>query len=302
MSTLDKLFSNLFEFEAPQSFGTKLQLRVFEFFAVIYTLIYTWEWALYIPRLSDVVLPLGLANYFDISFFFSNSVSIYNAILITVLTLIPLLSKKVRWMYMIAFVLFHIQHVARFSQGEIPHSANLIGFSLLGLGLSGIFFKDIKKALPFAFGFVLFWGGLGYTSAAISKLVATGIPWVDGNHLWLWMGEKSIDILSVNGEFQYNWLQNLAFESRFLATLILIFGLTTELLGFTWWFKKNRPYITLLLIGMHVGIDLTMNIFFKTFTLQLIIMGFPWNRWINYSMDFTEKLSRNRLFNRLVLY
>lgn len=296
-----KFFENLFQFDAPDSFGTKFQLRVFEFFTVIYTLLYTWEWAFYIPRLSNVVLPLGLANYIDISIFFSNSISIYNAILITLFSVIPLLLKRGRWMYALAFLLFHLQHVARFSQGEIPHSANLVGFSLMGLGLAALFFKGMKKELSFAFGFALFFMGLGYTSAAISKLIATGVTWVDGYHLWLWMGEKSIDILSLQGEFQYNWLQELAFQSRFLATLILAFGLITELLGFTVWFKKFRPYIIILLVGMHVGIDLTMNIFFKTFTLQLIIMGFFWNRYIN-KIPGTEKWNKNSLIKRWVLY
>lgn len=204
-------------------------------------------------------------------------------------------------MYALAFLLFHLQHVARFSQGEIPHSANLVGFSLMGLGLAALFFKGMKKELSFAFGFALFFMGLGYTSAAISKLIATGVTWVDGYHLWLWMGEKSIDILSLQGEFQYNWLQELAFQSRFLATLILAFGLITELLGFTVWFKKFRSYIIILLVGMHVGIDLTMNIFFKTFTLQLIIMGFFWNRYIN-KIPGTEKWNKNSLIKRWVLY
>lgn len=296
-----KLLENLFQFDAPDSFGTKFQLRAFEFFTVIYTLIYTWEWAFYILRLSDVVLPLGLANYIDISIFFSNSISISNAILITLFSVIPLLLKRGRWMYALAFLLFHLQHVARFSQGEIPHSANLVGFSLMGLGLAALFFKGMKKELSFAFGFALFFMGLGYTSAAISKLIATGVTWVDGYHLWLWMGEKSIDILSLQGEFQYNWLQELAFQSRFLATLILAFGLITELLGFTVWFKKFRSYIIILLVGMHVGIDLTMNIFFKTFTLQLIIMGFFWNRYIN-KIPGTEKWNKNSLIKRWVLY
>lgn len=296
-----KFFENLFQFDAPDSFGTKFQLRVFEFFTVIYTLLYTWEWAFYIPRLSNVVLPLGLANYIDISIFFSNSISISNAILITLFSVIPLLLKRGRWMYALAFLLFHLQHVARFSQGEIPHSANLVGFSLMGLGLAALFFKGMKKELSFAFGFALFFMGLGYTSAAISKLIATGVTWVDGYHLWLWMGEKSIDILSLQGEFQYNWLQELAFQSRFLATLILAFGLITELLGFTVWFKKFRSYIIILLVGMHVGIDLTMNIFFKTFTLQLIIMGFFWNRYIN-KIPGTEKWNKNSLIKRWVLY
>lgn len=296
-----RVLQNLFQLDDPDSVGTKIQLRAFEFFAVIYTLIYTWEWAFYIPRLSDVVLPLGLANYLDISVFFSNDISIYNAVLISLFTLVPLLLKRVRWLYAIAFVLFHLQHVARFSQGEIPHSANLVAFSLMGLGLAALFFKGMKKELSFAFGFTLFFFGLGYTSAAISKLVATGVTWVDGYHLWLWMGEKSIDILSLQGEFQYNWLQELAFNSRFLATLILSFGLITELLGFTIWFKKLRPYIVIMLIGMHVGIDLTMNIFFKTFTIQLIIMGFFWNRYINV-IPGVEALNEHPLVKKILLY
>lgn len=296
-----RILQNLFQFDEPDSVGTKIQLRAFEFFAVTYTLIYTWEWAFYIPRLSDVVLPLGLANYIDISVFFTNGISIYNAVLISLFTLIPLLFKRVRWLYAIAFVLFHLQHVARFSQGEIPHSANLVAFSLMGLGLAALFFKGMKNELSFAFGFTLFFFGLGYTSAAISKLVATGVTWVDGYHLWLWMGEKSIDILSLQGEFQYNWLQELAFNSRFLATLILSFGLITELLGFTIWFKKLRPYIVIMLIGMHVGIDLTMNIFFKTFTIQLIIMGFFWNRYIN-AIPGVEGLNEHPLVKKILLY
>lgn len=300
---MQTLLSNLFRFEAPDSIGTKIQLRAFEFFSVLYCLIYTWEWAFYIPRLSDVVLPLGLAEYMDISIFFSNGISVWNAVLISILSILPFITKKMRWMYLLAFLLFHLQYVARFSQGEIPHSANLIGFSMLGLGLSGVFFKDLKKALPFAFGFVIFWAGLSYTSAAVSKLIATGPMWVDGNHLWLWMGEKKIDILSLNGVFAYNWLQNLAFEHRIIATMILMVGLLTELLGFTIWFKKTRIWITLMLIGMHVGIDLTMNIFFKTFTLQLILMGFPWNHWINRvtALRF-RRLTDSVLFRKMMLY
>lgn len=297
---MDRLLRNLFHFEAPQSTGTKIQLRAFEFFTVIYTLLYTWEWALYVPRLSDVVLPLGVANYLNVEFFFGELATV-NAIIITLSCLIPLLFKRLRWLYVPAFLLFHLQYVTRFSQGEIPHSANLVGFSLLGLALAAVFVRDIKKSLPFAFGFTLFFLGLGYTSAGISKLVATGITWPDGHHLWLWIGEKSIDILSKTGEFQLNWLQELALSSRFIATVILTFGLVAELLGFLVWWKHLRPYITLALIGMHIGIDLTMNIFFKTFTIQLIIMGFHWNRYINNISNRLRSLPLKAL-GRYLLY
>lgn len=277
---MDRLFKNLFDYVEPESTGTKIQLRAFELFTVIYTLIYTWEWAFYVPRLSDVVLPLGVANYINVEIFFGDLATV-NAIIITLCCLIPFLFKRLRWLYAPAFILFHLQYAVRFSQGEIPHSANLVGFSLMGLGIAEVFIRDIKKSLPFAFGFTLFFIGFGYTSAGISKLVATGLTWPDGHHLWLWIGEKSIDILSKTGEFQLNWLQEMALSSRFIATIILTFGLITELAGILIWWKQWRPYITIALISMHIGIDLAMNIFFKTFTIQLIIMGFPWNRYIN---------------------
>lgn len=300
MSRMDRLFENLFNFEAPQSTGTKFQLRAFETFTVVYTLIYTWEWALYVPRLSDVVLPLGMANYMNVEIFFGELATV-NAVIITLCCLIPLVSKKARWLYLPAFILFHIQYVTRFSQGEIPHSANLVGFSLLGLALAAVFIRDIKKSLPFAFGFTLFFIGLGYTSAGISKLIATGFTWPDGQHLWLWIGEKSIDILSKTGEFQLNWLQELSLSSWFIATAILTFGLVTELLGCLIWWKRWRSYVTIALIGMHIGIDLTMNIFFKTFTIQLIIMGFPWNRFIN-RMGRINTLAAIKPLRHYILY
>lgn len=295
---MDRLFRNLFKFEAPDSIGTKIQLRAFELFTVIFTLKYTWEWALYVPRLSDVVLPLGLANYLDVSIFFGELATV-NAVVISLFCLIPFLSKRMRWLYAPAFILFHIQYVVRFSQGEIPHSANLVGFSLMGLGIADIFFRDIKKSLPFAFGFTIFFIGLGYTSAALSKLVATGITWPDGQHLWLWIGEKSIDILSKTGEFQLNWLQKQALESRAIATLILAFGLITELAGILIWWKRWRPYVTTAIIAMHIGIDLAMNIFFMTFTIQLIIMGYHWNRYIN---NFQRYIASNPFIKPIKQY
>lgn len=299
---MDRLFQNLFQFDAPDSIGTKIQLRIFELCTVYFTLSYTWEWALYVPRLSDVVLPLGIANYINVEVFFGDLASV-NAILITLFCLIPFLFKKMRWLYAPAFLLFHLQHVVRFSQGEIPHSANMVGFALMGLGLAEIFFRnDIKKSLVFAFGFTVFFFGLGYTSAALSKLVATGITWPAGQHLWLWMGEKSIDILSKTGEFQFNWLQQLAFDYWWIATAILSFGIFTEFIGFLIWWKPLRPYVTILLIAMHLGIDWTMNIFFFTFTVQLIIIGFPWNKAINRLTDSISKSPTHKTIEQYLLY
>lgn len=287
---MNNLLRNLFESGAPQSAGTKLQLRAFELFTVVYTLLYTWEWAYYIRRLSDLVLPLGLANYVNVELFLGTDIPIYFAWIITFSTLIPFISKQWRWLYALAFLLFHLQYVTRFSQGEIPHSANLVGFSLLGLALGAIFIRDLNHSLPFAFGFLIFFAGLSYTSSALCKLAATGITWPDGHHLWLWMGEKSIDILSKTGEFQYNWLQQWALSNHLIATLILSFGLLTELSGVLLWWKKFRPYVITAVILMHLGIYFTMNIFFKTFTIELLIVGYPWNRVFNNQLKYLQSL------------
>lgn len=128
----------------------------------------------------------------------------------------------------------------------------------------------------FVLGAVIFFVGLGYTSAFFSKLVASGIHWFDGRHLWLWIGEKSVDIISREGSFQLNFLQQLALSSTTVASVILLFGWLTELIGFTMWWKKLRPYTTSLLILMHIGITLTMSIRFDAFVFQLILIGYPW--------------------------
>lgn len=278
---MKSLLENLFEFDNADSFGVKLYLRIFELFVVGYTIIYAWDWGFYILRISDVVLPLGLANYINIDLFFGNNLALYNAGLITLMGVVAFFNKKIKWLYFIVFLLLHIQYVTRFSLGEIPHSSNLVGFGMLGLGLGVFFFQNKWKALSFAYGFIIFFIGLGYTSASISKLIGTGITWVDGNHLWLWIAEKSTDVLSAEGAFAMSWVQQLALESRWIATAILTVGLLTELFAFLIWWKKPRPLITFLIIGMHIGIYYSMNIWFMSYMIGLPLIGFPWHKLIN---------------------
>lgn len=296
---MKSLLRNLFEFENPDSAGVKTYLRLFELFTAVYTVIYAWEWGNYILRISDVVLPLGLANYINVEIFFGNSLSLVNAGIITVITAIAFFTRKFKWLYLLSFLLLHIQYVTRFSLGEIPHSSNLLGFSVLGLGLAFCFFRNKTRALSFAYGFLIFFVGLGYTSAFFSKIIGTGITWVDGNHLWLWIAEKSVDVLSAKGAYELTWVQELALQSRFVATLILSFGMLTELIGFLIWWKKLRPYITLLLIAMHIGIYYSMNIWFLSYMIELIIIGFPWYKWIN-SRFGENALTRSKFANQVL--
>ena len=274
-----KIVDNLYGHPKELTNSHIIYLKVFEFFVAFKTIEYAWEWGLYTLKITDVVLPLGMAQWIDISFMHANYMPLINAGLITLLTIATFFKLGWKWQYMLIFVLLHIQYVARFSIGEIPHSANLLGMALFSFAVGTLFFDTKESQYKFIIGFTVFYIGLGYLSASISKLIGTGIFWVDGRHLWLWIAEKGTDILSREGQFDYNFIQSLALKSIPIATIILIIGISTEFFGFLMWFRKTRPFITLAIIGMHIGVMLSMNIRFDTFIMELIIIGFPWPEW-----------------------
>jgi hypothetical protein len=282
---VEKFFRQLFRFERGMSTGELLHFKLFEFYMVYHIIWTVWYWGLYTLRISDVVLPLGIAQYIDITFMYGNSLPLLNAALISILVVLAWLRITPRWTYMVALVLMHIQYVARFSLGEISHGAHMTAMTLLCFALGVLLFSDRKDSIRFIMGTVFFFVGLSYVSAGVSKLIGTGPTWIDGRHLWLWMGEKGIDILSREGAFANNWLQELAWSSRGMATLILLTGLLVELGGFLFWFERYRPWIATLTIGMHLGIMVSMNIRFDASIAQLIVIGYPWAVLFNYLIE-----------------
>lgn len=291
MRWYEKIGYELFDPKRPQSPGELVFFKLFELFIVFYTIKYAWEWGTYTAlRNSEVVVPLGLANYMDVSLLFDYNITLIIAVAITVLALLSYIRTGAKWQYMLVLILLHIQYVARFSQGEIPHSSNLIGIGLFCFAI-GIWFFPNKKQVPrFIMGAIIFFIGLGYTSAFFAKLVGTGIDWYDGRHLWLWISEKSVDILSREGVYEPNLLQLMALNDTTIASFILLFGWFTELIGFTMWWKKLRPYTTTLIIGMHLGITLAMNIRFDAFVMQLILIGYPWYKILDRFAIGTPRL------------
>lgn len=294
MRWTDKLSFQLFEPDRDQTPGEVIFFKIFELFVIYYTIRFAWEWGIYTEfRNAEVVLTLGLANYFDVSVFFDNYLAIINAGFITILSISSYFRLGYRWQYMLVMVLLHVQYVARFSQGEIPHSQNLIGMAVLCFAIGAIFFPDKKQMPRFIMGSIIFFIGLGYTSAFFAKLIGTGINWYDGRHLWLWISEKSIDILSREGVYNPNFLQAMALKSTAVASVILLIGWLTELIGFTIWWRKLRPYTTTFLIGMHMGITMTMNIRFDAFVIQLFMVGFPWYMLIDRYVKNTPRVLMN---------
>ncbi len=293
---MEKFFAPVFRFDDQESVGEKLHFKLFELYMVYHIIWTVWYWGKYTLRISDVVLPLGLAQYIDITFMFGNQLPIYNAILITVLVLLAFLRLAPSWTYMVALVLMHFQYVARFSLGEISHGAHMTAMTLLVFAVGMIIFKTARERRKFIWGGVFFFVGLSYVSAGICKVVGTGPNWIDGHHLWLWMGEKSIDILSREGVFANNLLQELAWSSRFMATMILLSGLLIELSGFLLWYKKYRALSATILIGMHIGIMYSMNIRFDASIAQLLVIGFPWyllfDRFLEKSKGATQLIDK----------
>jgi len=288
MKVIEKLKKDLFRPGETETAGQILFFRLFEFFIAYFVIWFAWFWGVYIPNLGEVLLPLGIANYIDISFMFSDIMGIGNAILITLFVIAGYLRMN-KFAYLIAMVLFHFHYAARFSQGEISHGSNMVGAALFSLAIAQIAFSDSAERRKFAVGMLIFFIGLGYVTAAFSKFIGTGPSWVDGSHLWLWIGERSTDMLSQHGHFELNLLQKYILQYHWLATIILFFGLLVELFGWLFWFRKTRPYAATLLISMHVGILLSMNINFPKYVYIMIILGYSWHKFFDYLLEKYEQ-------------
>jgi hypothetical protein len=275
------LLRNLFGFEVDETRGDRIFFRVLEAFIVGFTVYLAWTWALYTQRIEVVVLPLGIAQYVDISFMFDHGISVIVAALLTGALTLGFARISTGPAYLVALLLFHLQYVARYSLGEISHGSNMLGMSVMGLAVGFLVFRDPAFQRKFALGFIYFFVGIGYTLAAFCKLIGTGINWPDGRHLWMWINERGIDLLSTYGHFDPNIAQQLILADYRFGTMALAFGLLTEFFGFLMWFRKTRYLIVLMIIGMHMGILITMSIFFDAFTIQLILLGFPWAYWLD---------------------
>ncbi len=271
---IQKLLHNLFDFEREETAGEILFYRFFELVIVYWTIKYAWQWGPYLDRLRDIVLPLGIAEYVDVTFMFEPPWGIINAVLITVLVLVGFF-RLWRYAYLATVLCFHLHYAARYSQGEISHGSNFVGTAVFALAMATLAFQHRREIRRAALGLCYFFFGLGYTSAALSKLGGTGLNWPDGRHLWMWIQERTIDQFSLTGSVDYNWLQELALDHHLIATAILTFGLLTEFFAFLFWFKRTRPLAGTLLVGMHIGIWISMKLSFSANTYLLFILAYP---------------------------
>ncbi|MEM6291547.1 MAG: hypothetical protein AAGA54_09790 [Myxococcota bacterium] len=275
------LADQLFGFERSASRGDRIFLRVFELFIVGWTLQFAWTWFATLQRLEAVVLPLGLANYVDVSVFFAPTPALVLTVALTVSLALGVF-RKGRFAYAVALVLFHLAYVSRYSLGEISHGSHFIGMAVLGLAIGTAAFHEHEEAVgKFSVGFAYFLYGIGYTSASLCKLIGSGIGWPKGDHFALWVGERSVDVMSTFGTFELNVLQDFSLRFPILGTAALTFGLLAEIAGVLMWFRKLRMWVMTALIAMHVGVELSLNIYFGHNIYVLVLLAYPWGRWLD---------------------
>ncbi len=279
------LAANLFPYERTPTRGELLFFRFFEFLIGGWALQAGWTWAETMLRHRVVVLPLGLANYFDLTVFFA-PVPAYG--LVAALTLFVVLgfTRVWRFGYAGALVALHLLYASRYSLGEISHGSNFVGLALVALALGAWRFRTSASMYRFVFGLLFFLYGVGYASAGVCKLVASGLSWPMGEHMALWVGERSVDVTSSFGAFEPNFLQRLVLSKPWVGTLALTFGLLAELAGVAIWYEKPRPYVMTALIGMHLGVELCLSIYFGQNIYILTLLAYPWGRWLDRALTY----------------
>ena len=263
----------IFDFHTDETAGERFRFRLLELAVAGWACWFAWSWGLYIPRIEAAVLPLGIAQHADLSFMSENGLSLWNAAAITSLCAVAFAVHKAA--YLPCALLLHLQYASRYCLGEISHGSNLTGMSLVCLGAGALLFREERLQRRAGIGLLWFFIGLGYGSAAVCKLVASGPGWADGVHLRMWIAERGVDLLSTNGAFAPNLLQQLADSHTLAGTAILAFGLLAELSGPLLWLPCARVAVIPALVAMHLGVTAAMNIRFDAFVCILLLLWTP---------------------------
>ncbi len=264
----------IFDFKSQTTPGEVLKFRVFEAYIAYAITSTVLNWADYIQHVEAVVHPLGLAHHLPLGWMLNPWVPWVNAVAIGLFSVAGLLGLF-RWGYACAFGLMLFQYAARYCLGEIPHSANLIGMALLGFSIANVAFRGAHNIRRFALGFTFFSIGTCYFSAALCKLAVAGLDWPLGEHLSLWVYNKETDAFSKSGEWGLNLVQQFIVDHRWAGTLFLTTGLVSELGSVLVFHPKFRLYALWAIIGLHLGILASMEIFFQTATISLVILALP---------------------------
>lgn len=292
-------FTRLFNADRKESKGDIMVFLLFETLLVFQVILFSWKWAIVIPQLQYAAHPTGIANYLNITFMFNAPYVYLNATAITLFILLGWF-KKGRFFYLLAFLCMHLQYAARFSSGKIAHGSDFTGMALLVFALTAIFITSAEQRRKITVGLFLFFMSLGYTSAAFSKLIGSGLHWVDGSNLILWIREKAVAFWAQDSALKLNVIQQMILHHYRLATGLLTFGLLTELCSFLLCFRKTRWIEASCLILLHLGTLFTLNIHFTFFLTFLVLLGYPWASLFDSWLQKNSQSATNYYLERML--
>lgn len=270
----------VFDFSSAELPGEARRRRVFEALVLIECAWANLVWAEYIAHVESIAHPLGIAHHVPLDWMLDGRVPWLNAALITACLALGF-ARRVPWAYAAALVLMLFQYAARYSIGEIPHGANLIGMCLLAFATAPLLFRDRFQAERCVMGLVWLSISIGYVSAACCKMIATGPTWIRGEYMALSIHNKLVDAFAKSGVYAPSALQDLLVEQRWAGTLFSAAGLCFELGSVFVLHARWRPLALGALVILHLGIGFILEIWFRSATLVLVLLALPasWFAW-----------------------
>jgi hypothetical protein len=168
----------------------------------------------------------------------------------------------------------------------LTHSSHAVNMVLIVLALwYGLYYREIGAALaagrfwstPLCPRWVpalcVFYLGVQYGAAGLSKLFASGFDWVNGVTLQLWIANSGQD----------NLLTHLILNDRRLAMALQFITLATELAAlFAVFSRRLRLLVGLVLINFHLGSLILLHIRFLGNLMLLILVFLPAKEWIEW--------------------
>lgn len=173
----------------------------------------------------------------------------------------------------------HVHAAGLYNEDHVYSGAVMAGWCVgagAGRWLAGAPGGGYDRWAAARYGGVFAVGVLGgiYTCAAISKVAASGLGWVDSERL----RAVGVMIESPDAAFlaPFRWA---LVESPALAWVLAAATLVAEAAGALMWLGGRwQSVVAGSLIALHVGIGLTTGIWFDTAILCLLLVGFDWGR------------------------
>lgn len=275
-----RLFEKVFELDVPLTEGEKKVFGLFEWFVVLTMTGFAWDWSLKATGSDGAAFAAWAAEHQFMGLSGQALVSI-NAALITALLAMGRFRNDTRVAYLAAIPLLHLQLLARYAPGPGLHHSYLPGMMLLALATAFLLFRSPQQRMRFGLGMSYVFVAIAYTLAAASKVRQSGLAWLDGDNLLMWLTRNQVHRISKEQSYEFNVLQEYVMDNPVLGTVVLSPGLVVESLAFLFLFKRIRPYYAALLLMMHVGIAGLMKIYFPFNMAILLILGFPWARFFD---------------------